>query len=127
MSNKRKVIIPEVERDRDHQIQPKDTIIELKAPLVTPEVQEKIDTGATAALVPMRVLDTGAQVTILAMANDQVIKAPATAHAATSVELIKAPEIIEDPVMIPIAVSQPTDTGIANHPVDMSQRAMVAV
>ena len=127
MSNKKKATIPEVEKGRYHQIPPKGTILELKAPVVTPEPQEKTDTGATAALVPMRVLDTGALVTILAVMSDQVIKAPAPVHAATSVELIKAPETIEDPVMILIAVSQPTDIGIANHPVDMSQRAMVAV
>ena len=127
MSNKKKVIIPEVERDRDHQIPPKGTILELKAPVVTPEIQEKIDTGATVDLVPTRILDTGAQVTILAKMSDRVIKAPSTDHAATSVDLMKAPEMIEDPVMILIAVRRPTDIGIANHPVDMSQRAMVAV
>ena len=101
--------------------------IDTDAPVATPETKERTDIGAAATLVPMRVLDTGAQVTILAIANDQVIKAPATAHAATSVELIKAPEMIEGLVINPIAISQRIDTGVANHPVDMSQRAMVAV
>ena len=127
MSNKKKVTIPGVEKGKDHQIPPKGTILELKAPVVTPELQETIDTGATVALVPMRVLNTGAQVTTLAIMSDQVIKAPSADHAATSVDLMKAPEMIEDPVMILIVVSQPTDIGIANHPVHMSQRAMVAV
>jgi hypothetical protein len=98
-----------------------------RCPVATPETKEITDIGAATTLIPMRGLDIGAQVTILAMAKDHVIKAPATAHAATTVQSIKAPEMTEDQVMNPIAIGQQTTTDVANHPVYMSQRAMVAV
>ena len=85
--------------------------LDTEAPVAIPETKERTDIGAAAALVPMRVLDTGAQVTILAIANDQVIKAPAIDHAVTIAKVIKAPEMTEAPemigglVMIPTAVS----------------------
>ena len=133
MLNKKRVKIREVEIGKDHQIPQKGMILEIKAPVVTPETQEEIDIGATATLVPMRVLDTGAQVTILARTSDAVIKAPALDRGATIVKVITAPEMTETPemigglVMIPTAVSRETDTGKTDHPVYMSRRTMVAV
>ena len=85
MLNKKKAIIPEVEKGKDHQIPPKGMTLVTEAPVATPETKEITDIGAATTLIPMRGLDIGAQVTILAMAKDHVIKAPTTAHAATSV------------------------------------------
>ena len=133
MLNRKRVKIREVGIGINHQIPQKGMTPETKAPVMTPDPQEEIDTGATATLAPMRVIDTGAQATILAKTSDAVIKAPVIDRTATIPKVTTAPEKIETPVMTggqvmtPTANSQETDTGKIDHPVYMSPRAMVAV
>ena len=133
MSNRKRMKIREVEIGINHQIPQKGMTPETKALVMTPETQEEIDTGAIATLTPMRMIDTGAQAIILAKTSDAITKAPVIDRAATIPKVITAPEMIETPemiggpVMIPTAVSRKTDTGKTDHPVYMSQRAMVAV
>jgi len=147
MSSRKRVKIREVEIGIDHQI-PQDSMTpQIKAPVMTPETQEEIDTGAkatlapmrvidtgaTATLAPMRVIDTGARAIILAKTSDAIIKAPVTDRIAIVPKETTAPGKIETPamigglVMILTAVSQKTNTGRIDHPVYMSPRAMVAV
>jgi hypothetical protein len=140
------VKIREVEIGINHQIPQKGMTPETKAPVMTPDPQEEIDTGAIAILAPMRVIDTGAiaildpmrvidtgaQAIILAKTSDAVIKAPTIDRTATIPKVTPAPEKIETPVMTgdqamtPTANSQETDTGKIDRPVYMSPRAMVA-
>ena len=133
MSNRKRVKIREVEIGINHQIPQKGMTPETKALVMTPETQEEIDTGAIATLAPMRVIDTGAQAINLAKTSDVVIRAPVIDHTAVITEAkvtlgkIEPPVTTEDQVMTPTANSQETDTGKLDHPVYMSQRAMVVV
>ena len=108
MSNRKRVKIREVEIGIDHQIPQESMTPETKAPVMTPETQEEIDTGAIATLAPMRVIDTGAQAIILAKTSDAVIKAPVIDRTATIPKVTTAPEKIETPVMTGGQVMTPT-------------------